>query len=89
MLVTAAEITALDADLTHQIAELEAKYPDMSAEDWMPWHAHDSELSLEHWALVQRRLNLRWERPSRVLSPEQRAAMGLRLQAARETRVAQ
>ena len=54
---------------------------------WMPWHMNDDALSLEHWALVQRRLNLRWERPTRQMSAEQRLAAGARFKAARESRV--
>jgi hypothetical protein len=51
------------------IEALETRHPGREGRDWMPWATNDHPLALEHWALVQRRLNLRYER-----TPAQKAA---------------
>ena len=58
-----------------QVAELERKHPERTGRQWMPWACDDDPLALEHWGLVQKLLNLKWERPSREISPEQIKAM--------------
>jgi hypothetical protein len=82
--MTKDEIAAEEKRLSGLIAALEARHPDRSPDEWKPWHAHDDALSMEHWKLAQARLNLKYERPTRMLTPEQRQAAGKRLNAARK-----
>lgn len=82
--MTKTEIAAEELRLDKQIADLEAAHPSRDAEDWFPWHAGDDALSLEHWALVQRRLNLKHKRPERVWTDAQKKSAGIRLHAARQ-----
>jgi hypothetical protein len=84
--MTAAEITAEAKRLDTEIEALEDRNPARTGDQWLPWKMQDDALSLEHWALVQRRLNLRWERPDRQMTIEQKAAAGARLHAARASR---
>lgn len=84
--MTAAEITAEAARLDKAIEALEDRNPARTGDQWLPWKMQDDALSLEHWGLVQQRLNLKWERPERKMTPAQKAAAGARLQAAREAR---
>jgi hypothetical protein len=72
-------VTALE-EVNQQIAELERQHPD---QEWRPWCDNDSLLSLEHWGLVQRRIELKRTKPTAEWTPERRAAAGERLKAAR------
>lgn len=82
--MTKSEIAVEEKRLDGLIAALVARHPGRSPEEWMPWRMKDDALSMEHWRLAQARLNLKYERPGRVLTPEQRKAAGARLQAARK-----
>ncbi len=65
------------------IEALEARHPDREGRDWMPWATYDHPIAVEHWKLVQERLNLRY---GRVYTPEQREAARERLNTARAAR---
>ena len=65
------------------IARLEAKHPNREERDWMPWATNDDPLAVEHWKLVQERIDIQ---RGRSLSPEQRKAAGDRLAAVRKPR---
>jgi hypothetical protein len=86
--MTAAQIAAEAVRLDAEIEALEDRNPGRTGDQWKPWRMNDDALSMEHWALVQRRLNLRWERPTRSITAEQKAAMGARLAAHRSNRQA-
>ena len=84
--MTAAQIVAEGVRLDAMIEALENRNPGRTGDQWMPWRMNDDDLSMEHWGLVQQRLNLKWERPERVMTAEQKAAAGARLQQARAGR---
>jgi hypothetical protein len=85
-IMTAAQIAAEAVRLDAEIEALEDRNPGRTGDQWKPWQANDDALSMEHWALVQRRLNLKWERPTRQMTTEQKAAASQRLNAARTMR---
>jgi hypothetical protein len=87
--MTAAEITAEAVRLDTEIEALENRNPGRTGDQWLPWKMQDDALSMEHWGLVQARLNLKWERPDRTMTPEQKAAAGARLAASRQSRQTQ
>ena len=64
-----------------KIYELEQKHP---GQEWRPWACRDnSDLALEHWGLVQRRIEL--ARETKRWTPERRKAVGDRNRERRRT----
>ena len=65
-------------EIIRQIAALEAKYP---AQEMRPWACNDHPIAVEHWRLVQQRINLRRKlgKAKPGLTVEQRVAAGQRL----------
>jgi hypothetical protein len=81
--MTKKEIETAVKEVNQQIAALEAKHPE---QEMRPWACADHPVALEHWGLVQRRINLKHEsrKPTRTL--EQRAGLVARLATARALR---
>jgi hypothetical protein len=72
--VTKKEIESAVHEVNQQIADLEAKHP---GQEMRPWVCNDHPVALEHWKLVQRRISLKYEKPSPTV--EQRLASAQRL----------
>lgn len=43
---------------TEAIEALEALHPERLPEEWHPWQTGDHPLAMQHWTLVQARLNV-------------------------------
>lgn len=65
-------MTKRQLELKQQIAELGNRHPEREGREWMPWATNDHPLAMEHWRLVHRLLDLRYDRPGRKLSKEER-----------------
>ena len=68
-------MTKRQLDLKRQIEELESRHPERDGREWMPWATNDHPLAMEHWRLVHRLLDLRYDRPSRKPSKDQLRAL--------------
>lgn len=74
------EIGARIEELDAEIASLEKTI----SVDVRPWTTNDHADSLKHWSLLQERWDAKDTLKNASFSPEQRAAVGKRLQAARQ-----
>ena len=72
-------------EVKQQIAALEKQYP---KQEWRPWVCNDHPLALEHWGLVQRRIELERTPKRAAWTPERRKAAGERLAKAKAVRQA-
>jgi hypothetical protein len=81
--VTKKEIESAVREVNQQIADLEAKNP---GQEMRPWDCNDHPVALEHWKLLQRRMNLKYESRKPTRTAEQRAGLVARLATARTVR---
>jgi hypothetical protein len=72
--MTKKEIELVVKEVNEQIAALEAEHP---TQEMRPWNCNDHPVALEHWKLLQRRISLKYEKPSPTV--EQRLASAQRL----------
>jgi hypothetical protein len=79
--LTKAEIREAIAGIDSELAELERTHG--ANVDMRPWASNDHPVSLQHWALVQRRFRLKEEIRKPVLTCEQRAARSERMKSLR------
>jgi hypothetical protein len=71
--LTKAEIREAIAGIDSELAELERTHE--GSLDMRPWASNDHPVSLQHWALVQRRLRLKEQLKKPALTPDRRAAL--------------
>ena len=83
--LTKAEIREAIARIDSELEELERTHGENV--DMRPWASNDHPVSLQHWALVQRRLRLKEQLKKPGLSPERRTALVAAGQGTRLNRV--
>ena len=83
--LTKAEIREVIARIDSELEELERTHG--GNVDMRPWASNDHPVSLQHWALIQRRLRLKEQLKKPALTPERCAALVAAGQGTRLNRV--